>query len=105
MNLNRPESRRALTNIVLTPFPVTIATDIVPALKGLNQVGDSTCLAALTTLGKRLQVSKDSVSKYQKMAPLMAKAVADTLLPQRLSQMVDLVEKVKKSASARGVLQ
>lgn len=104
MDFNRPESRRALTNIALIPFPASIATDIVPALKGLNYVADSTCLNDLSRLSTRLQKSRDSLRTNQRMAHLSVSA-ADTLLPQRLGQMVDLVEKIKISASARGVVR
>lgn len=95
---NRPESRQALVNIVSTPFPVKIAQDIVPALKGLSQVGDSSCINSLTVLSERLHSSEDSVAA---VLPL-THAQADSITVKKLGIVVAAVGKTKQMIKARG---
>ena len=59
---NTEDSRQALAAIISNPLPAKIAQDIVPALKGLYQIGDSSCLNALDNLSTRLQQMNDSLS-------------------------------------------
>lgn len=62
VGFNTEGSRQALAAIISNPLPAKIAQDIVPALKGLYQIGDNTCLSALENLSKWLQQINDSLS-------------------------------------------
>jgi hypothetical protein len=99
VSFNNPRSRMALASIAATPLPPKIVQDIVPALKGIGEIGDSSCVSALTTLSARLRSSKDSIVSYQTRAMAV---VRDTALVTKLEKISALADRVKMTAQARG---
>jgi hypothetical protein len=98
-SFNNPRSRIALASIASTPLPAKIAQDIVPALKGIGQIGDSSCASALTALSTRLRSLKDSISiLYAKAKP----TAADSTMIDKLTKIRVLADKISTMAQARG---
>jgi len=98
VSFNSPESKGALASIAATPLPAKIATDIVPALKGLGQIGDSSCINTLNGISARLLLSKDSIVALKQISP----ASVDTVLANKLLQISGLADRVKQTILARG---
>jgi hypothetical protein len=98
VDFNDPASRKALMNIAATPLPPTIAEDVVPALKGVNKIGDSSCVNALSILSARLHSSQDSIAALQGNQI----AAVDTATANKLGRICSLVDKIKKSVQVRG---
>jgi hypothetical protein len=98
VSFNDQASRRALMNIAGTVLPMKIAEDVVPALKGLGQVGDTSCVNVLTVLSVRLHASKDSMTALQKNVA----AAVDTMQIKKLDGISSLVDRIKLSVLARG---
>jgi hypothetical protein len=96
---NNAQSRNALATIVSTPLPVKIANDIVPALKALGSIGDSSCISTLTALSTRLRSQEDSITTFQRANTMVA---ADTMQVNRLDQMIAAVNKAENMVLARG---
>jgi hypothetical protein len=102
VSFNDPVSRQALMDIAGTPLPVKIAEDVVPALKGVRQIGDTTCVNALIALSARLNVSRDSISAIMKNTPT---AAADTVQVKKLGQISALADGIRQSIQAKGGLK
>lgn len=98
VSFNNPQSRMALTRIVETPLSNTIASDIVPALKALDQIGDSSCVNTLGAVSSRMRMTKDSINTRK----LIASAAVDTVLTSKLSKIGDLADRIKQKILARG---
>ena len=94
VSFNDAASRQALMNISATPLPPAIAEDVVPALKGVSKIGDSTCVNALTVLSARLKSSQDSIAAFR--------FGADTATAYKLGRMCAFVDGIKKKVQARG---
>ena len=94
VDFNDPASRKALMNIAATPLPPTIAEDVVPALKGVNKIGDSSCVNALLVLSARLHNSQDSITAFR--------FGADTATANKLGRICAFVDGIKKSVQVRG---
>jgi hypothetical protein len=94
MKFNNPSSRHALANIAATPLPPKIACDIIPALKALSQVGDSTTATTLSTLSSRVQFTRDSLTT--------SRVGADTGSAKSMGVVVAAVERTRQMILARG---
>jgi hypothetical protein len=101
VDFNDPASRKALMNIASTPLPPTIAEDVVPALKGISKIGDSTCVNALSILSARLHISQDSIAALQGNQI----AIVDTATANKLGRIFALVDGIKKTVQARGSIR
>jgi hypothetical protein len=99
VSFNDAASRNALMSIAATPLPVKIAEDAVPALKGVRQIGDTTCVNALIALSARLNASRDSVTGVIKNMPT---AAADTVQAKKLGQISALADGIRQSIQAKG---
>jgi hypothetical protein len=97
VGFNTEDARHALAKIISTPLPAKIAQDIVPALKGLYQIGDSSCLSALDNLSMRLQQMNDSLSNKFKSA----KSTEDSLLNLKAEGMLAGTAKVRQMINER----
>lgn len=106
---NNSVSRQALVDIINQPQPAVIITDVVPALRGLTAIGDSTSFAALDMLKSRVLVVKDSIvtvrngfaamSLFSRTDSLQAKA--DSALAEKATAMAVFVDRVKNKIQER----
>jgi hypothetical protein len=100
VDFNTENSRQALSAIVSNPLPAKIVQDIVPALKGLYQVGDIACLGALNTLSTRLQGINDSLSAGLGRAMVSQKAT-DSLQIKKINGILAGAAKVRQKVQER----
>lgn len=108
-DFNNAVSRRALVEIINQPQPAVIITDVVPALKALATVGDSTSFGALDILKSRVLAIKDSIIMVKNHFAAMRlsnradslQAKADSTLAEKATALAVFVDRVKTRIQER----